>query len=376
MRLLRWILLLSKRLYKKPAFLLILLLIPLAVFGLGGMAEEDHGMLHILLVQRDPSDPLSSSVVARLQEKDGLIRFSSCPSAERAEEMVRRGKADGAWIFDADLSRKIADSVSRPTGGNAFVAVLERESTVTLRLARERLCGSLFECCSQELFLDYVRSYSEGARDVSDEVLLEHYRNAFTAVEAIFEVSYVDAALSAAELDYLTAPVRGLLSVIIALCSLAAGIWFLQDLRGGLFSWLPFRRVKFVEFGYQYLTVLNVAAVCLFALFVAGLGGDFLREFVVLLLYCLCVSSFGCFLRALFGSTRILALALPLSALLMIGCCPVFFSLSGSFSVIQFLFPPTYYLRGLGDEIYLLWMMLYTVLLWGLSRLLSRLRHV
>ena len=66
MRLLRWMLLLSKRLYKKPAFLLILLLIPLAVFGLGSMAEEDHGMLHILLVQRDPSDPLSSSVVARL----------------------------------------------------------------------------------------------------------------------------------------------------------------------------------------------------------------------------------------------------------------------------------------------------------------------
>ena len=124
------------------------------------------------------------------------------------------------------------------------------------------------------------------------------------------------------------------------------------------------------------LYLLIGAAVCLIALFFVGIGENLLWEFVVLLLYCLCVSSFGCFLRALFGSTRILALALPLSALLMIGCCPVFFSLPGAFARVSFLFPPTYYLRALGDEIYLLWMMLYAVLLWGLSRLLSRLRRV
>ena len=376
MRFFRWAWLLSKRLYKKASFLLILLLIPLAVFGLGMMAQEDHGMLHVLLVQKDPSDPVSSSVAARLQENAGLIRFSFCATTERAEEMVLHGKADGAWIFEEDLSRKIAASFSDPSEGKGFVSVLERESNVTLCLAREQLCGSLFECCSQQMFLDYVRTHSEGARTVSDEVLLEHYRNAFTAVETLFEISYVDSAASAGGIDYLTAPVRGILSVIIALCSLAAGIWFLQDLRSGLFSWLPLRKVKFVELGYQYLTVLNLACVCLAALFIAGLGGNVFREFLVLLLYCVCVSSFGCFLRTLFGSVRILALALPLSALLMIACCPVFFSLSGSFAWVSYLFPPTYYLRGSGDGIFLLWMMLYSLLLWGLSRLLARLRGV
>ena len=375
MRFLRWAWLLTKRLYKKTSFLLILLLIPLAVFGLGMMAQEDHGMLHVLLVQKDPSDPVSSSVTARLRENEGLIRFSSCATPERAEELVLHGKADGAWILEADLSRKIAASVSDPSEGAGLVSVLERESTVTLRLAREQLCGVLFECCSQQMFLDYVRSYSEGAKNVSDEILLEHYHNAFTAVEDLFEISYADTAASAGGIDYLTAPVRGILSVIIALCSLASGIWFLQDLRSGLFSWLSFRKVKFVELGYQCLTALNLCAVCLVALYVAGLGGDLLREVLVLLLYCLCVSFFGCFLRALFWSVRILALALPLFALLMIACCPVFFSLPGSLAWVSYLFPPTYYLRGTGDGAFLLWMMLYSFLLWGASRWLSRLRR-
>ena len=372
MRMIRWAWLLSKRLYKKAAFLLLLLLIPLAVFGLGMMAREDHGILHILLVQKNSSDPISASVVARLEEEQGLIRFSLCPSQERAEELVLRGKADGAWVFEEDLSRKIAEFFSRPLAAKGLVTVLEREATVPLRLARERLCGALFECCSQRLFLDYVRSHSEGALEVEDEVLLEYYRNAFTAVDTLFEISYADSSVSVEQIDYLTAPVRGLLSVMIALCSLAAGIWFLQDFRGGLFSWLPFRRVKFVEFGYQYLTVLNLAAFCLVALFAVGLGENLFWEIFVLLLYCL--SAFGCFLRALFGSTRILALAMPLSALLMIVCCPVFFSLSGRLSWVRFLFPPTYYLEGLGDGTYLLWMVLYTLLLWGFSRLLSRFR--
>ena len=376
MRLFRWALLLCKRLYKKATFLLILLLIPAVVLGFSFFAKGESGFVHVLLVQEDPAESLSSSLVRQLKERGRLIRFSLCDSPVLAEEYVREGRADSAWIFASDMQERVVDYFERPEEFEGLVTILERETTVPLRLAREQLCGALFECCSQQLFLNHVREHSVAAQSMTDEELLVYYRNAFTAMDGLFEFSYLDSDASSEEIHYLTEPLRGLLAVIVTVCAFATGVYFLQDHGNGLFSWLPARRLNFVELGYQAVSVLNVSFVCLIALLLAGFTENIFYEFLVVLLYSLCVSVFGCFVRALFGSSRVLAVFLPLSALLMIALCPIFFPLPGALKPLSLLFPPTYYLRSVLDESYLLSMLLYTLVLWVCYRILSRFRRV
>ena len=98
-----WFCMLTKRLYKKPSFLLILLMIPLLVFAYGRVAQEESGILTVALVQSDPADPLSGEIIDGLVQSSPLIRYKVVDSVEQAHEQVRMGAADSAWIFPADM---------------------------------------------------------------------------------------------------------------------------------------------------------------------------------------------------------------------------------------------------------------------------------
>ncbi len=372
MNVLIWGWMLCKRLWKKATFLLILGLIPLLVFGFGILAEAQSGFVTVVLAAEDASDPLANAMTDRLLQERGLMRFVSCNSPAEAETLVRNGTVDGAWIFPADLQKRVEDFFDSSYRRKPLAVVLERESTVPLRLAREKLSGVLFECCSQQMFLDSVRAHSPEAQEWSDEALLEFYRNAFTPASHLFDFSLVGGGAPAeGETNYLMSPLRGLLAVVIVLAGFATAMYYVQDHRIGLFSWVSCRRLPYVELGYQTVSVLTVGIVCLLALMFSGLCGPLLREILVLLLYVVCVSVFSCLMRVLCRSLIGLGAVMPPAVVLMIALCPVFFELTGVFSV-NLLLPPTYYINALYSNLYLGLMVAYTCLLWGVYRLLNR----
>ena len=257
------------------------------------------------------------------------------------------------------------------------MTVLERESTVPLHLSHEKLSGVLFEACSQQAFLNYVRRHAPAASEVSDEDLLHYYKNAFTGVDTLFSFSDahgVSTSDDGREVNYLTAPLRGFLAVVMALCAFASAMYYVQDRDRGLFSLLPEKSVPYVEFGYHFVTVLNVSLACFVALAAAGQIRSYPREILILLLYIPCVAVFACFVRCLFGRVHLLGVALPLAAVGMIAFCPVFFDWA-EWSFVQVLFPPTYFVRAGYSNVYLLYVWLYALILWGLYRLVGRLRR-
>ncbi len=370
-KLLMWWCMLTKRLYKKPTFLIILLLIPVLTFGYGVLAQEDSGVLTVALARED-EDPLAVAVMQELSRSSELILFKTYPTAREAREQVAQGKADAAWIFSKNMQEKVCKFIAKRSSWNSFVKIVERESTVPVILAREKLSGAVFESCSKAMYLQYLREHVPALSDTADETLLSYY-DAIAIEGNLFEYATVDGSepvQDATEASYLMTPVRGLLAVVAVLCGMATAMYYTSDSSRGTFAWVSRRKLFWVELGCQTVSLVNVCAVTLLSLWAVGQTVGILRELAQMLLYILSVALFAMLLRRLLGGVKGLAVALPLLVVVMLVVCPVFFDL-GALRQLQYLFPPTYYIHASYSSRYFWLMGAYALVLLGLNGLLE-----
>ena len=333
MKLIKWFLLLNKRLYKKITFLLILLLIPTLVLSYGTLAKEDSGVMTIALAQ-EGNDPLAQQIMEDLRDGTNLIRFVFCRTPEDAEKMVNDGKAEAAWIFADDLENCIYRFVNRPSKQTSFVCVIEQESTIPMKLSREKISGTVFAHCSRAFYLNYIRNNVPELQDVSDASLLQYY-DEFTASVDLFEFAYLEGEGGAEDLkeaNYLLAPVRGLLAVVIILGGLAAAMYYVHDERCGTFCLVPQRKKVFVAFTCQSIATINLCVVAMVSLILSGLSVSLGRELLLTASYGLMATLFCMTMRRVLGSIIAIGTALPLLVVMMLVLCPVFFDL-GNMSI-------------------------------------------
>jgi len=358
----RWGLLLWKRLYKKASFVLMLLLIPLLVLGYGTASQEDSGIMTVALASvATPVEPLTQSVWDELRQSN-VVRYIVCQSPEQARQMVENYRADVAWIFAEDIEEKIYTFAADRSRRNAFVTIVEPRNRTLLKLGREILSGVMFSYCSEAVYLQYIRTNVPELAELSDQQLLEYYHNV-ELEEGLFVFSDIQGN-AIRETDeqhhYLLTPVRGIMAVIMVLAALATAMYYMRDVKQGTFSLVPQRYLWLVEFGCQMITAVNVAAVALLSLLLAGQTVAAGREVAVMLLYSLCVSCFSMLVRRLFGGIRGLSMVTPLLILAMLAVCPVFLNVA-ELRGLQMLFPPTYYINGIRSWEYLVAMALYGI---------------
>ena len=176
-RLLRFFLLLCKRLYKKLTFVMLLVLIPVLVFGYGQTAQEESGLLTVALASRtEQVESLTRQVWDELLESQ-VVRYIECASPEEARQLVEEGQADTAWIFEENMEEKIYDFVAKRSRTKAFLTIIEPESRVALKLARELLSGVMFPHCAETVYLRYIRENAPELAELTDAQLLEYYHN-------------------------------------------------------------------------------------------------------------------------------------------------------------------------------------------------------
>lgn len=363
-RLLKWFLLLNKRLYKKLSFILILLLIPVLVFSYSNVAQEDSGVLTIALAQMG-DDAMATGVIQDLLEENSLVRFLDCETPQQAKELVAEGDADAAWIFPEDIEDKVYRFVANVSRKNAFIQVVERDSSVPVILAREKLSGAMYANCSKAMFISYIRENVPELSHKTDTELETHY-NAISVDGDFFQFSLMESPESSQEAqdaNYLLTPVRGLLAVVTVLSGLATAMYYMHDDRAGTFAWIPEKRKGAVEFGCQMICVLNVSAVILIALGLSDLATSLGREVLILLMYAICTALFCMTVRRLCGKLAVLGTVLPLLIVVMLVVCPVFFDL-GMLRSFQYIFPPTYYINAQYSDYYLVLMAIYGCALW------------
>ena len=369
-RIFKWFFMLSKRLYKKPSFIALLVLVVICVFSFRLSAKQDSGFVHITLAQEIKEDGVSRDIINELTKEDSIIRFSVSDTAEAALEAVRSGKADEAWIFPSIKNEKIVSAGSV----DYVVDIVTREQSVALRLAREKLTASLYKYCARAYYLDYIRTNISALDTLSDQKLIAYFDEVGVDEELFVFGTAADASAHDTDTNYLISPIRGLLAVLAVICGMAATMFFLQDDAAGTFSHVKQTARPFTAFGCVETAVLNFSAVLLLSIYISGLATSLLRELIALLLYTFCCTAFCLLLRSVFSNIGVYSTLIPIIAVLLICVCPVFFDLR-ALSSLQMLLPPTYYVNAIYDRAYLLYMVAFAFVCFALSLIINKLRR-
>lgn len=366
-----WFYLTCKRLLKKPGFLVLLCSIPLMAAAMRLVAEEDSGMLKIVLYQENKDDELSSRLVADLLTSDSVLQYIQADNLQEAYEAVENAGADAAWIFPDDMQEAL-DAYIAGAYDSPFIRIVEREDDVTLQLSREKLYGALYTYFPYRAYRDFVKTELPKGTELSEEQLTAYYEE--NRVEGnLFEMHFVNgesARLNAAEQNYLTAPVRGLLSLMILLSGLAATMYFLQDEEAGVFDRVAVSSRDKYLYGYQIAAMLYAGVTVLVALaFTGNFWGS--KEAGLLLLFIIMNVGFCSVVKRLCRNQQRLGTCIPLLMLGMLVLCPVFFAVR-RFRILQYLLPPFFYLNAVHNDRYIWQMFLYAAAAFSVEFLAHR----
>lgn len=368
-----WYYLLSKRLMKKYSFFLLLCAVPVLVLAMKTVSRQESGMLTILLCQEDKEDKLSSKIFSDLMEKKGVLRYVMVSSPEEAYEIVREGKADAAWIFRQHLQERMDTYTVDRLSEEPLLSIVEREDNVPLQLSREKLYGALYPYISYSLYQNFIRNDLMKGTLITKEELERDYRSTDVG-GSLFRFAFVNPEEStgeAEELNYLTAPLRGMLSLIVILCGIASTMYYLQDEEKGIISWLPAANRQPFIYGYQITAMLYAGTAVLLALYFSGIFMTWKKELLLMGGYILMSAGFCNLLRRLCRTLKGMGACIPFLMMGMFVLCPVFFAIR-QFRLIQYLLPPFYYLNAAHNAGFFYGMIFYCIAAYAIDFLLCR----
>ena len=414
---LRRMLLINKRLLKKPGFIAFLCLIPLLAGAASHMAQLDSGVLTIALACEDPDDATANDIIESLEKGSQMLRFVRCGQPDKAKELVYGGRADAAWIFRADMKAAVDRYVRNRVPSSAAVTVIEREESAALALAREKLCSALYPYASYSLYLLCLEELGADTNALGEKQLREYYAGSDVDAD-MFEVVYPDgerlsaggdkrttdgargddgadgqsgevidnnagdkgstgerdkngagtresktagstaASSEAVRESYLVSPVRGILAACVVAAGLASAMYLGDDMSAGRFAWLAKRRRAFVPAAYIFGAAIDTTVIMCLSLAVFGLSSGFAREVSCGAAFAFASAAFCIFVRELLPNNKLLAAALPVLSASSLVLCPVFLNFT-AVRPLSLCLPGYYYLLSFRDIKYLHFMLLY-----------------
>jgi len=335
-----------KRLFLKKSFVILLCLVPLMVLGLRLIAAENNGIVNILLCMEDEKDELASDTVDKLLGEDSVFAYEYCDDIDEALELLGHGEVDAVWYFPDDMLELVKEYASGNTDVK-LVEVYEVEDTTSLKLSREALMASIYDYITYEEYAGYVAQVVPDGTEITEEELRLYY-DYFRQDGSLFEFYNIDGTEWKAVGGYLTAPVRGMLALLILLAGIAGVMYFRQDKEAGVYEYLPRSEEWMYRLPGCLMAMIVIGAVALLSLFLSGNATTLPMELLLMAEYIAACSIFCSILDNIFGSLLVMGIVTPFVILITFIMCPVFFSVDG-FLPVKCLLPTFYYLRGIHD---------------------------
>lgn len=348
---------LSKRLLLKPGFIIILLLIPLSVFALKIGVSGNSSVLSVGLYSE--GSEIGDSIVDELLDRDSIINFVKYHSEEDARQALLSEKIDSAWIFPEDIEEKIKRNAKYGTM-KPLVKVIERESADSLEMSHELLYGSIHPYVAYSNYTSFIEEkYGQQITPSLED--MEYHYNKGAMSGTLIEIKVLgDEKSETVSKDFLTFPLRGMLSLVIVLCGLASVMYFLSDKKNGRFDWLPSPLHIIPAFGSCFAGILISSFTVFVSLLLLGIDTKIFTEISAMLLYMICVCFFCLICGMLSGTDARLGAFTPFIMIIMLVQCPIFLNMDSA-RPLWFLLPPSYYLYAVYDSRYLWYMAIYAV---------------
>lgn len=374
-----WLRLLMKRMLKKPAFMLFLLILPLMSFLIDRLGQgESEGMLvGICLVAEDgeieteeqgteaAEGNMRQEFLSVLQEQEGILQFQIYEEESKMQNAVETGEVDCGVL----LRENLWDGLDTGAWQDTITLYATSSSNMT-EIVKEKIASVVFTLYSEKNYVNYVAQSEAFAAAEETSARADIVSFAKAAYEthlldgSTFAFQYRgdsgNNSLMPDELPERTSTFR--LRGILAVCI------FLSGLCGLLTDWKDREEKRFVRFAPPVLTTMvNIwlptiytSVVALFSLLLTGqavFSGDSGRmaglltglgkEIGALVFYQFLIVLYCSIIRVVLKKQEMIAAAIPLLTLASIVCCPVWIRLAvylPFFRVLEKFFPVTYYL--------------------------------
>ena len=366
--------LLAKRLIKKRTFIVLLLMIPVTVLLISLVAQGESGVVRIVLVNeaKDSGAGSAGEAIKRLMKEESVFLFKESNDREEAVKMIEKGEADEVWIFPEGYKKRTYDItaslINKKDDAAHLVEVFLCEDNVMTQLSRLKLFGMLYSDLSFSLFENYI---SDVLKDDTEQAKLREIYGSDNGYRQIFLYGTDKDMGSGGQGGYLFTPVRGLLLIMILLCSLATAMYFRDDLDKGIFTWMPVGNRWVFEHLYL-LTGLFYGAVTVFITFLFSvIIQEIKKELVLMFLFIPACCCFSSVVRKITRNLKILSTVIPILILLLMAACPVFVYIK-ELKFIQLLLPPFYYLMALNNADYFKYFVTYLILIIAVDVLLEK----
>ena len=337
-----WYGLMTKRLLKKPSYLVLLLAVPVLTVAMTLAAQKDVGLVTVALAGGE-KDAVALQAKEELLSVSGLVRCIPYDSAEEALEAVKGAQADAAWIFREDAGEELRKLVTS-SGSRGAVLVVEREETVFLRLAREELASILYPTASRMTFRDHLASLS-GDRPLPDDSVLEPYYRTLSEGQQVLVFTYDDGQVQEPPGEFLLNPLRGLLSLLVVLSGLASCMFYYAEEEAESFLRIRGAARRLLPLLCHICAMAPVALAGLIAMAVSGMLYSLGWELALSALLCLAAAGFCEVLRRLCRGPELLGAFLPILMMVMLVLSPIFLHFK-QFAILRSLLPTVYYLNG------------------------------
>lgn len=362
-----WYWMLTKRLFHKFSFVILLCCIPIMVLITNTAMTGESGVLTILLYAED-EDSGAEDVINSLLEGESVILFKRAETLDSALNEVKQHRADAVWCFENNFDERVENYASH-SSEEPLVTVYEREDTVPLQLSGEKLFGSVYNTLSNKIYKNFVYTKIIDANHVSEEELQDYYRR--TAIgDDIVELEKENSGANDAVSNYLMMPLRGILSLLVVLCGLAAAMYFLKDKADGKFDWMPSEKRIIPAFAQCLSATVPAAVSVLIAVCVTGISVEIIHEIVSMGLFVVSSVGFCLLMCTVFPSSGKLGAAIPAILIAMLALSPVFFNMQ-MLRPLSIMLPTYHYLNSVYNAEYYLYTVVYILCVYGISLMLT-----
>ncbi len=364
-----WYQMLSKRLFVRGGFLALILLIPLLVPVANFSMQGESGVLTVALVN-EGEDPQAAKVIDKLTKSDSMLHYVVLSKEEDGIKAVEQMEADTAWVF-TDQYTDARKAYAKGKRHTPFVTVYQREETVPLQLATEKLFAAVYP----DFAYDVLEGFVEEKVDSMGTDVAKKTKAIFDGTvrnRELVVMKKLDRTEEVTVGNILLMPLRGLLAVICVLCGLAAAIFLLWDRKAGRFDWMPEgkRVIPLMLSIFAALIPSGVAATLALILSGAGTGWG---EIPSLAVFILCAAGFCLCVATVLPTAEQLGAAIPGISVALLVLSPIFFHIR-ILKPLRLMLPVHYYLQAVYDKTYLLYGMVYAVCAFLLAAGVYRIR--
>jgi hypothetical protein len=343
-----------KRLIKNPAFICLILILPVLVTMFSKVDTKEEKKIYVGVYHEE--EALSKLVCDTLKNKEGYIKFLVYESKAEMIEAVETKKLECAYIFPADFKERLDNNKIK-----RVITCIESPSTILSSLSDEVVFAGIIREYGKNIAVDFAKenNIAKVNGESSSDNIARNYERFNTPGKTFYiDYKYVDseeadkANLVEVKDKTTTYVIHGMVSVLILISGLFGAVKWFEDEKRGLYS--SFNPIEKVVIGFISILApaLLMALSGLVAIYLSNSYTIMSVEIVAIGLYVLLVSAFSYVLKLLVRSGTDICAILPVLTIGTLIFCPVFIDASKFINFISYinkLFPSYYYLKVISN---------------------------